>query len=142
MNARAAFSIIETMVAAAVVAVGLTAAAVLAASIMAQQERDTATLRAANLQEQAVRLYRMDLSHALILSLLPEDCRASGAPPTNGYVLSFTRSAPVSLDVDGVNVAVERTGSTISYAPAGADGGARTNSVTILRPTLRVKYTQ
>lgn len=141
MNQRA-FSLIEAVVAAAIVAVGLTAAAVLAGTIMAQQERNAVAMRVANLHEQAVRLYRMDLSHALILSLLPEDCRASGAPSENSYVLSFTRAAPLNLSVAGTSVAVERTGSTITYAATEQGGGSRTNSVTILRPSLRVKYTQ
>jgi hypothetical protein len=129
------------MVAAAIVAVGLTAAAVLASTLMQQQELNAATLRAANLQEQAVKLHRLDLSSSAIRSLLPEPCVASGVPPAGGYTLSFSVAASTNVVIDGAIVNLDRTSLTLVY-PNTATSENVTNRVVIFRPAIRVRYTQ
>ncbi len=141
MNNRG-FSLVEVMVAAAIIVVGLTAGAVLASTLMVQQELNAASLRAANLQEQAVRLYRMDLAPSVIIALLPEQCSASGSPAPGAYTLSFSRPASTSVTVDGSAVALEQTGSSLVYCSPNQAGIYLTNTVTILRPSTRVKYAQ
>jgi type II secretory pathway pseudopilin PulG len=130
------------MVAAAIVAVGLTAAAVLASTLMQQQELNAATLRAANLQEQAAKLYRLDLRPGDIYRLLPEECQGGNTPPANGYALSFSRAAATNITVNGTDVALEQTGCIMIFANPGGSGGLTTNGVTIVRPSIRVKYNQ
>ncbi len=142
MNKRA-FSLVEVLVAAGILTIGLTAAAVLAGTIMAQQERNAVSLRAANLQEQAIRLYRMDLAPATIISLLPEPSAGSGVPAAGAYVLTFTRPSSIVLsNVGGTNVALDQTGSTLVYPAPSQTATYLTNTMTILRPSIRVKYAQ
>lgn len=141
MNSRG-FSIVEVMMAAVILVIGLTAAAVLAGTIMAQQELNAAALRAANLQEQAVKLYRLDLDGATIRSLLPETCVSSGTPPANGYVLTFTRPVTTAIDVGGTTVNLDSTGCTVMHGAPESPGTYGTNTVTILRPSTRVRYAQ
>lgn len=141
MRARG-YSLVEVMLAAAVVAIGLTAAAVLVGTLMQQQELNAASLRAANLQEQAVKLYRLDLSPNTIVSLLPESCQQSGTPPPGGYFLSFSRARSTNIEVDGTLVLLDRTGCNMIFASPGGTGALLTNTVTIVRPSLRVEYDQ
>ncbi len=138
----AGFSLVEVMMAAVILVIGLTAAAVLAGTIMAQQELNAAALRAANVQEQAVKLYRVDLDGATIRSLLPETCVISGTPPANGYVLTFKRPVPTTIDVAGSAVNLDSTGCTMVGRNPDSVGSLVSNSVTILRPSTRVRYAQ
>lgn len=140
MNSRG-YSLVEVLVAAAIVAVGLTAAAVLSATLMQQQELNAATLRAANVQEQAVKLYRLDLGSSTIRNLLPDPCVSSGTPPPGGYRLSFGVALGTNVVVGGLNVALDRTRITLVYSDSVASGFI-TNEVYAARPTIRVKYTQ
>ena len=133
---------VEVMVAAAIVAVGLTAAAVLASTLMQQQELNAATLRAANLQEQAAKLHRLDLGLSAILGLLPERCVASGTPPAGGFMLRFFPASKTNIVVDTNLVAIERTICRIVFADPGGGGTYRTNEVSIVRPATRIKYDQ
>lgn len=135
------YSLIEVMVAAAVVAIGLTAAAVLVGTLMQQQELNAAALRAANLQEQAVKLYRLDLSSSAIRGLLPEPCVASGVPPAGGYTLSFSVPSSTNVVIDGTTVDLDRTRLTLVYPNTVATGNV-TNLVNIVRPATRVRYAQ
>lgn len=138
---RAGFSLVEVMVAAAIVAVGLTAAAVLAGTLMQQEELNAASMRAADMQEQVSKLYRLDMASSTIRSLLPEPCVAAGDPPSGGYRVSFSTASPTNMDIGGVNVSLDKTTLTLVYSnPVGRSNA--TNVVDILRPTIRVKYSQ
>lgn len=142
MNLRG-YSLVEVLVAAAIVAVGLTAAAVLAATLMQQQELNAATLRAANVQEQAVKLYRLDLTPGDIVSLLPENSRL-GTPQTAGeFGFTFSRATKTNMTVDPTaTISLDRTGCVMVYDdPLGA-GGYVANTNIILRPSIRVIYQQ
>ena len=136
------YSLVEVMIAAAVVAVGLTAAAMLVGTLMQQQELNAATLRAANLQEQAAKLHRLDLSSAAIRDLLPESCVASGTPPDGGYTLRFFPALQINIAADTNVLTVERTSCNIVFASPGGAGTYITNSINIVRPTTRIKYDQ
>lgn len=144
MNSKG-YSLVEVMVAAAIVAVGLTAAAVLASTLMQQQELNAAALRAANIQEQAVRLYRMDLPLTAIVDVLPERCARVGigiAPPAGGFGFSFSRAAPLTLSNGLTNVVLDYAVCTMVY-PNPTDGAQLiTNTVPVVRPSIRVKYNQ
>lgn len=114
------------MVAAAIVAIGLTAASVLVGSIMRQQEVNAATLRAANLQEQAVTLFRLGMG-TNVAELLPESAYsfAFGAPATN------------TLSGGAASFAVEVTDCIMTYPDPAGDGSSLTNTVYVVRPTIR-----
>jgi len=123
------YSLIEVMVAAVVIAIGLTASAVLVGTLIQQEELNAAALRAANLQEQAVRLYRLDVDTDLITALLPE-------PAT--YVVSFTPASDVpSFEVDGTVVLLDTADCTMTYPNPAGDGTTLSNTVTVVRPTIR-----
>lgn len=135
------YSLVEVVVAAAIVAVGLTAAAVLASTLMQQQELNAATLRAANLQEQAAKLYRLDLRPGDIYRILPENCQGGSTPPVNGYAFTFSRPVMTNITINGTDVALEQTSCFMVFANSGGNG-LNTNGVTIVRPSVRVKYNQ
>jgi len=136
------YSLVEVILAAAIIAVGLTAAAVLVGTLMQQQELNAATLRAANLQEQAAKLHRLDLSSSAIRGLLPEPCVASGNPPVGGYTLRFFPALQTNIVVDTNLITVERTTCSIVFASPGGGGTYITNAISIVRPSIRVKYNQ
>lgn len=121
------YSLVEVMVGAAVVAIGLTAAAVLVGSIMRQQEVNAATLRAANLQEQAITLYRLGMG-TNVGALLPE----------SGYTFGFSSPPTVTNLSNGVvSFAVEVVDCTMTYPDPAGDGSRLTNTVPVVRPTIR-----
>ena len=130
------------MVAAAIVAVGLTAAAVLASTLMQQQELNAVTLRAANLQEQAAKLFRLDLNPTLIRGILPEACVAGSDPPDGAYSLVFSRPSPTNIVVGSSTVALQVGSLQLLYRDGGGARNNITNRVVIVRPTIRVEYDQ
>ncbi len=136
------YSLIEVLIAASVVAIGLTAAAALVGTLMAQQELNAASLRAANLQEQAAKLHRLDLNSSTIRGLLPESCVGTGTPPAGGFTLRFFPALTITNAVDTNEITIERTVCRIVFANPAAAGTYRTNDVSIVRPTTRIKYEQ
>jgi prepilin-type N-terminal cleavage/methylation domain-containing protein len=124
----AGYSLIEVMVAAAVVAVGLTASAVLVGTLMQQEELNAAALRAANLQEQAVTLYRLDVAEAEINALLPK---------VDGYTVSFASLSSEDFEVDGTTVWVDVSECAITYPDPSGGGDTLSNNVTVVRPSIR-----
>lgn len=145
MNLRCrAFSLVEVLIAAGILSVGLGAAAVLAASLMNQQQRNAIAQRAFNLQEQASKLYRLDMPRATILDILPELCTGSGAPLAGGYVLTFTPATDANFNftVSGTTVTTKRRDLRIVYADPAGTGDFRTNTISIVRPRTRVEYPQ
>jgi len=133
------FSVIEALMAAAIVAIGLTAAASLVGALMAREEVNTVSLRAANLHEQAVMLYRLGLSPEKIRAILPEPCGDGGSPPAGGFGLTFGSAVPMQCTAsDGSTFNVPSTESTLTFPITGPDGAVlsyRENSLTILRPS-------
>ena len=132
------FSLVEAMIAAGIVAIGLTAAASLVGALMAKEEINSISLRAANLQEQAVMLYRLGLDPARIREILPEAASDTATPATGTYGLSFGSPAPVPCTAsDGSNFAVSSVTCTLTYPIAAPDGEVlshRSEAVTIVTP--------
>jgi prepilin-type N-terminal cleavage/methylation domain-containing protein len=136
-----AYSLVEVMIAAGIVAIGLSAATVLVGTLMTQQEINAASLRAANLQEQAIRLYRLGMLPTEIPGLLPE-ASLTGVISTDGkYAIDFGVSEANTFEVDDgteiVETVVEVTPCTMIYPnPAGVSGFV-TNTISVVRPTIR-----
>jgi prepilin-type N-terminal cleavage/methylation domain-containing protein len=133
----AGYSLIEVMIAASIVAVGLTAATVLVGTLMTQQEINAVSLRAANLQEQAIRLYRLDMPPEEIVALLPEATLQGSVPAAGQYAIDFGASETNTFEVDGSPVTVEVTPCTLVYPNPSGDTGTVTNSISVVRPTIR-----
>ena len=136
---RNGFSLIEALIAAVIVAIGLTAAASMVGALMAKEEINTVSLRAANLHEQAVMLYRLGLSPSRIREILPESCSDSGTPTAGTFCLAFGSPSTASCQAsDGSSFEVRSTTSTLSHPVTAPDGSVlsyRSNSVTIVTPS-------
>lgn len=133
----AGYSLIEVMIAASILAVGLTAATVLVGTLMTQQEINAVSLRAANLQEQAIRLYRLGMPPEEIVALLPEATLQGTVPTDEKYAVDFGASETNTFEVDGSQVTVEVTPCTLVYPNPSGDTGAVTNIISVVRPTIR-----
>jgi prepilin-type N-terminal cleavage/methylation domain-containing protein len=136
MKTRAAYTLIEVLVATALLALILAGAAAMALVVVSQQEAGVRITRAINYQEQAARLYRLGLSADEIDAVLPEEPDVS-AP-------SFSSE---TVAVPGVGN-MEKATCTITYSPnpdsgtwsAGAWTGGdasveRTRAVIVYRPS-------
>lgn len=134
---RAAYSLIEVLVAGSILVIAAAAMAAMALAVSAQQEANTRASRAINLQEQAARLYHLGLAPAEILALLPPDPVAT---------LSFTTLTDTTLS----GITVQGTTCNLVYKPnaatsawsagswTGGDASAqRSNSMTLVRPITR-----
>jgi hypothetical protein len=107
---------------------------------MNQQEINATSLRATNLQEQAVRLYRLDIPPTRIIELLPEAISSDLAPAIGRYGLSFNTSTRTNVTIDSTAVAVDVTTCTLAYASPVASNAIITNTVTIVRPSIRIDF--
>lgn len=140
-----AYSLIEVLLASAIAAIGISAAAVVASTIVAQEEINAVTGRAANLQEQAVSLYRLGVTNpADIYELLPEPCSAGQLPAEGEFTLLFSAPTVVSRDVSipdaVVQISYEATECTLIFPnPPQGEGVVtyRTNTVSVMRPSIR-----
>ncbi len=132
------FSLVEAMIAAGIVAIGLTAAASLVGALMAKEEINSISLRAANLQEQAVTLYRLGLPPARIREILPDTVTDTTTPAAGTYGLSFGSPSTVSCTAsDGSNFTVTDVTCTLTYPITAPDGSVlsyRSESVSIVTP--------
>ena len=72
-KSTAAYTLIEVLVAAAILMIAVAAAAALALATVTQEEINARIARCLNLHEQAVRLYQLGLDANTITAILPED---------------------------------------------------------------------
>lgn len=138
------YSLIEVLIAAAVMAIGIAAAGALVRGLMAQQEASAAFLRGINLQEQSVRLWQLGLDEEQISQLLPEPCVDSGAPAPGTFHIDFTqpvdRTVSVSTSSGQSDIVVQVTTNTIIYADLEVDGGEQPmvrHQIVAVRPSIR-----
>ena len=141
MNPRG-YSLIEVLMAAAVIGIAVTAAAAIINTLMLQEEVDSAVRRGINLQEQAVTLFREGVAPSNIIALLPESCTNSAQPSQGVFSLvfgepqqtNFSSSAgtnDVSVDVTSCTLIMRRT------VPGDIGELYLTNRLDIVRPLLR-----
>ncbi len=128
------YSLVEVLLAAAVISVGLAAATILIGTLVRQEEANTVALRAANLQEQAVQLYRLGVPPESIPALLPEPTTYGSSPASGGYAISFNARTNV-FTVDGTAVIVEVADCRMVQDDSAGDGAD--NTVSVVRPTIR-----
>ena len=141
-----AYSLLEVLLAAAILALGLSSAAVVTNTLVIQQEQDSGAVRAANLQEQAAMLYRLGFTTAQdIYALLPEAVGSSATPAAGSFSITFgsPQVAVASATLAGggsADVAYELTSCTVVYGSPASGGGLAYSSstVNIVRPVIRV----
>jgi prepilin-type N-terminal cleavage/methylation domain-containing protein len=127
MKSRAAYTLLEVLVAAAIISIAVAAAGALALATVAQEEMNARVARCLNLHEQAVRLYQLGLEPDQIADLLPPD------------------PSVVSLDIpsDEVTVpgdlplTVEQADSTLTFTTSDTSEATRTSQITVIRPAIR-----
>ena len=138
---RGAYSLVEVMVAVAIVGIGMTAAAMLINTLMAQEEVNAASLRAANLQEQAVMLHRLGVDDEQIRALLPEVCGTNTEPAVGNFSIVFYAPQIIDIEIGGAaTIPLEHSICTMVFAmplPGEQAPVLRTNEVDILRPVIR-----
>ncbi len=127
-----AYTIIEAMVAAAILLTGIAAAAGLALTMVSQEEANVRVARAFNVQEQAGRLYQLGLEPAEILAIIP--------PEENVEALTFDAASTNVAGVGTVEIATCRlvfhAGVPMTDA-AVQDEVLRTNDAILVRPSIR-----
>jgi len=131
-----AYTLIETLIAGALLLIGICAAAVLANTMVLQEEANARITRYINLQEQVSRLYQLGLDYAAITNIIPEKCSSSNPPPAGSIYLSITSA---STNIAGIGT-VEQAACRMVY-PVGQDTGGTaiygTNDITSIRPSIR-----
>jgi len=130
------YTLIEVLIAGAILLVGIAAAAVLANSMVQQSEANGRVSIAINFQEQAARLYQLGLPYSSITNLLPERCSITDPPADGTITLTMTTA---STNISGVGT-MERAVCRMIYRVATEDDGDAihaTNDVTIYRPSIR-----
>lgn len=138
------FSLVEVVMAAAIVAIGVAAGAAIMNTLVVQEEFNAGAVRAANLQEQSTVLYRLGVTNPQDLyNILPEPCSAAAIPAANAFSLTFGTPSVVTNTVAGASVpiAYEVVVCTVVHGTPIA-GSSRvaylTNVVSLVRPTIRV----
>jgi len=120
----AAYTLIEVIVAAAILMIAVGAAAALALATVTQEETNGRIIRCLNLHEQAVRLYQLGLDPSVVSAVLPVDPAVVD--------LIFTTENLLISDLG----TVEQAGSTLTFLTSDA-GAERTSSITAIRPSIR-----
>ena len=129
----AAYSLIEVLIAGAVLAIGIAAAALLTNTMILQQEANTDLTRALNLQERVAKLYHLGLATNAITNVLPETFVTN----TNSMGLDkFLLTFGASTNTNGI----ESVPTTLIFSVGSQQDGTvvyRTNTNTLYRETLR-----
>ncbi len=144
---KSGYSLVEVMIAAAVVAIGVSAGAILVGALVAQTEQDHISLRAANLQEQAINLYRFGVTNSgTIAGLMPEKCTNTSTPAAGVFSILFSTegSTNVSGNIGGGSgtIAINIVTNSLIYRLADPSSGSvqyLTNTQTVLLPSIRIR---
>jgi len=135
MKRFTAFALIEVLIAAAILGIGIVAAALLANSMLIQQQGSNSIAIALNLHEQTCRLYQLGLNTSEIMEVLPETIRTIGPDNQSQYGLTLS-VAPNPF----AGITNESVTNTLVY-PAGLMEGSsnifRTNSLLVVRESIR-----
>lgn len=130
-----AYSLVEVLIAGALLLVAISAAAVLARALIVQDQSTGYAIRALNAQEQAAKLWQLGVVN--ITNILPERCSASNPPPANSIYLQFNSTTST---IAGVGTVELLNPLRIVFHSGSRAGGAlvyRTNDVTVVRPSIR-----
>lgn len=126
---HAGYSLVEVLIAAAIVALGIGAAALLALTMVSQQEGSARVVRALNYQEQAGRLYQLGVSASDIPGIMPAE----------SSVTSLTFSGEANVVDANIGTYQTVTCSVVINTPTlfSSTSALQTNRVYLVRPNLR-----
>lgn len=128
-RAAGGYSLVEVLIAAGIVALGIGAAALLALTMVSQQEGSARVVRALNYQEQAARLYQLGVPSMSITGIMPAESSVTS--------LAFTDEANVVHADIGTNQTVTCTVVINTPSLFGSGSDLQTNRVYLVRPHLR-----
>ena len=132
-----AYSLIEVMIAGAIVAIGIAAAALMANALLLQEETQGYSLRAFNTQEQAARLWQLGVSSTDITNILPERCSANSTNPgACSIYLDFSSATTTNAGAGTVQI-LQQTNVFHSGSDATNTPIYSTHEITVVRPTIR-----
>jgi type II secretory pathway pseudopilin PulG len=137
----AAFTLVEALVAAAVLLVAVSAAAVIALATLSQEETNMRIARCLNLHEQAMRLYQLGIAPDTINALLPPDTAITDAPVFTTQTLTIANLGTVEHAESTITYST--TSSADDWVPgtwsSGEKSGTalRSNTLTAIRPSIR-----
>jgi type II secretory pathway pseudopilin PulG len=135
---RSGYTLIETLVAGAVLFIAVSAASSLSLSLVTQEEISERAARACNYLDNAARLYQLGLAPTQIQGLLPPDPIVTGLTFQN-RALTVTPQAVASLEGQTITVTYLSTNSTSAPATGalswtgGPSGRTRSESVVAVR---------
>jgi prepilin-type N-terminal cleavage/methylation domain-containing protein len=142
MNRRG-YTIAEVLIAVLVVGIGLTAAATLVNSLLGQEQLSASSVRAANLQEQAVMLTRLGVAATNVRAILPETVGTSLTPSRDQYSMIFfnsTTNIPVSVGAAASTIRMDLVSIFMIYrspTPGQATADYIYNTEAVLLPAIR-----
>ena len=132
MKTPKGYTLVETLLAAAVLLVGIAAAATLAMTMTAYEEANASISRSLNYQEQAGRLFQLGLSPDEIQAILPEESTVSS--------LTFTSTNLALTNIGTVEKAdcqmIFSAGPPLTAADQ-SSAAVRTNNIVLVRPSIR-----
>lgn len=136
-NSSSAYSLIEVIIAGAILMIAIGAVAAMAMATVTQQETNIRISQAISYQEQAARLYQLGLTPAAIDSILPVE---------PGVTLAFRNE---TIGPIGTIVGIQRIDCEIVFQPNPATAGwsegswvggttaSRTIAMIVVRPSIR-----
>lgn len=136
-DTKHAYSLIEVVIAGAILMVCIAAVTAMALATVTQQETNVHISQALSYQEQAARLYQLGLAPATIIAVLPEE---------PGVALTFKNQTNTTI---GGIAGLERVVCEVVFQPnpatsawtegrwVGGTTDTRTNTMIVVRPSLR-----
>ena len=132
--ARGGYSLIEVLIASAVLLIGISAAAVMIGAISTQETTDARVAQALNMQEQAGRLWQLGLTPATVTNILPAKCSAGNPSDTTTIRLDFSETTNTTSLSPGVSMDILNP---LRLVLMTGNGVYRTNDIVVGRPTIR-----
>lgn len=133
-----AYSLIEVLIAGTILVIGIAGAALLANSLLIQEESNGFSLRAFNTQEQAARLWQLGLSPATITNILPERCSTNATNPA-AYTMYLGFTTNTTNLGNGVTVEILNPLRLVFHSGFDKSNNLTymTNDIVVVRPTIR-----
>jgi prepilin-type N-terminal cleavage/methylation domain-containing protein len=133
---QAGYTLVEVIVSAGIVAVGMAGAVSLSSSLMAQQEMSWRVAVGRNYQENIVRLWQLGLSPGEVMNLIPSPSGNPKLAEIVGTSPTLTATGLVNVNSMG-NMESAVCNFTVNTANVSGAGAGTVNQVTAYRPSIR-----
>ena len=136
---RNGYSLIEVLVAGAILLIGIAAAAVMINALFVQESADARTSQSLNMMEQAATLWQLGLEPATITNILPAKCSPLASPPADSIYIEFNATSNTTAVSPGIPVDILNPLRVVCATGIQEDGSPvyRTNTNVVVRPTTR-----